>query len=340
MLRRISLLLFFMMTAHWAKGQVDTLYSSSGDRLIGELKSMNRGVAVLKTKYSDKNFQIEWEDLSGIVVNRHHVIYLRDGSKLVGGIKVADLKSKEILLYSDRGEVIKHMDDIVQILAVEAQFWQRMYVSVDAGYSIQKANNVQQISANAHLKYQAPGWSVQGDYGQLGTTQDNVDPVDRIDGGVRFVVDVGGRSMTFLSAEFLSNNEQAIDFRVTGVIGYGYYFVRSMHLHWVGGAGAAYTYEDFGDDELSIDNSLEAAVIMQFNVYDYKDFSLLTQLSFYPGITNGGRLRLNTDIDLKYEFPFDLYIKFGFRDNFDNRPVSSGARNDYVFQTTIGWEWD
>ena len=60
---------------------------------------------------------------------------------------------------------------------------------------------------------------------------------------------------------------------------------------------------------------------------------------FYPSITDPGRLRTDSNLDLKYELPMDFYINLGISFNYDNRPAEGASEIDYVFYTGFGWEW-
>ena len=79
---------------------------------------------------------------------------------------------------------------------------------------------------------------------------------------------------------------------------------------------------------------------LELNMFDIKDFSLLTNLTVYPGITEGGRFRSDFSLDLKYDLPLDFFIKLGGTYNYDNKPVEGASTNDYVIQATFGWEKD
>jgi len=50
-------------------------------------------------------------------------------------------------------------------------------------------------------------------------------------------------------------------------------------------------------------------------------------------------MRFDFKVDLKYDLPLDFYIKLGYTQNFDNRPVEGASQNDYVIQTSFGWEF-
>ena len=44
--------------------QTDTLIFKNGNMVVGEIKSMSRGVIQIETDYSDSDFMIEWEKVN------------------------------------------------------------------------------------------------------------------------------------------------------------------------------------------------------------------------------------------------------------------------------------
>ena len=50
----------FIGSAGVAYGQ-DVVITTSGDRLVGEIKRVEKDVLTLETAYSDSDFKIEWE---------------------------------------------------------------------------------------------------------------------------------------------------------------------------------------------------------------------------------------------------------------------------------------
>ena len=86
-------------------------------------------------------------------------------------------------------------------------------------------------------------------------------------------------------------------------------------------------------------NSAEAFAGLEINMYDIGDLSLLSSLVVYPSFTDEGRIRSDFMFDLKYDFPLDLYIKLGYTFNYDNQPAEGASDTDYLFQTTVGWDF-
>ena len=54
------------MLSIYVQAQTDKVYSITGDVIVGELKSMSRGVLVFDTDYADSDFKIDWDEVDGI----------------------------------------------------------------------------------------------------------------------------------------------------------------------------------------------------------------------------------------------------------------------------------
>jgi hypothetical protein len=50
----------------------DVVTTTSGDRLVGEIKRVEKDVLPLETAYSDADFKIEWEDVAALESNEDY----------------------------------------------------------------------------------------------------------------------------------------------------------------------------------------------------------------------------------------------------------------------------
>jgi len=72
--------------------------------MVGEVKSMNRGVIVIETDYSDSDFKIEWEKVSEIYSRQEYIISLDNGERMTTTIQTDPSdKSKLFLDWSGAG---------------------------------------------------------------------------------------------------------------------------------------------------------------------------------------------------------------------------------------------
>lgn len=341
MLKKIHIALLFSLVFIFSSyAQNDKVYSKTGDILIGELKSMQNGVLLFDTDYADSKFQIDWDEISGLEIGDGHIIYTADGNRYRGALVPLHGDARLIRLVMADSEITMTLDEIVAIASLEKKFEDRIIISIDAGMSITKANNVRQTSASGNVSYRGDKWSLAANFSNVGTTQDNVEPIDRSEGGIAFTRDIYGNSMFMGGTEFLSNSEQQLDLRSTARGGFGYYLIRNSSMYFLAGGGLALSNEKYGGDDPTRQNSIEGLGITEFNAYNMGDLSFQAKLNTYPSISDFGRWRINADISLKYDLPFDFYIKLSYIHNYDSDPLIDVSKNDYVFKTSLGWEWD
>lgn len=333
----VTVFLFIMLSVR-LMGQTDKVYTINGDILIGEVKSMHKGVLVFDTDYADSKFQIDWEEITGIEIDNDHLIYTEDGSRYRGSLMPLVGEGRLTRVITSEGEFTMTLSRIVEIVSLENKFWDRINISIDAGLTITKANNVRQRSIASNLNYRGDKWLMTAYFNDVGTTQDSISPVDRTEGGLTMTRDIFGNAVAFAGIEFLSSSEQTLDLRSTGKLGGGYYFIRNNGVYFFGGAGLAVSHEKYAGEDAS--NNLEGLGQVEFNAYNKGDFSLMAKLMVYPSISDAGRWRINSDISFKYDLPFDFYIKLSLTHNFDNKPPNNVSTTDYSFHTSLGWEWN
>jgi len=321
--------------------QKDTLISSTGDIIIGEIKSMNRNVLIFDTDYADSEFEVEWANVKGLVSSEPLQIYTTNGEKLKGKINYIEGKDGVLVITGSEKDGDYPMGEIVEIATTNSKFLDRIYISIGAGYSFTKANHVTQLTTNGRVSYKADNWLLGGGFNNVVTNQDGVDATSRNEANVDFNRDIVGRAFAFAGMEFLANSEQNLDLRTTSKVGVGYYFVRENGFLFQGGVGLANANEKYGAPDNTTENSFEGLGAVEVDAYDIGDFSFRAKVNAFPSFSNAGRVRINSDVSLKWDLPLDFFIKTSLIHNYDSKPLVAGnSKSDYVFQTSIGWEWD
>jgi len=335
-------------------GQNDTLRLKNNDMIVGDLKSMDRGVLTIEPSYSDSDFKITWEDILEVNAQQRYLITLSNGQRINGRFKSQG--EGKIFIDNEEGEdLVVNLDDIVNIKSVDSGFLSRLSAAIDFGFSLTKANNQRQLNGNLRLGYLEDRWSASMYYNTLITNQDGVDEIQRNDGGLGYKYFLPKDWNLGADLTFLRNTEQSLDLRTTAKLGLGNFVVRSNAMYWLLTVGAAYNSETFApvlnpDNGMFIQspdrNSVEAFFGTELNLYDIGDLNLLTNVVVYPTIVNddnveSGRFRTDFRFDAKYDdfILNDLYIRAGFTLNYDNRPVEDGREVDYIFTTGFGWSW-
>lgn len=329
-------LLFYMANVN---AQTDSLVLKNGNIIVGEIKSMDKGVLTIETNYSDKDFAIEWSGVKEIYTKSIFLITLSDGRRMNGSVQSIEAGTK-VSIVSTTGEKIESsITDIVFLKGVKSNFWSRFSANIDVGLSVTKANNLTQLSANTRAGYLADKWQAEAYYNMLNSSQDSVETTKRIDGGLSYKYFLQRDWYLATSLNFLSNTEQALRLRTTGKLGGGKFLTHTNRQYWAAGAGLSFNNESFSNGDPKR-NSLEAYGGSELNLFDIGDLNLLSSFYAYPSLTESGRWRTDFKFDAKYDLPLDFYIKLNLTWNYDNRPAIAGNQHDYVLAFSFGWEWD
>ena len=330
-------LAFFAMTSLQLSAQIDSLRFTTGDYVLGEVSSMQRGVLVIETDYSDSDFTIEWKKITWIKTESQFLITLANGEKYFGHLESQTDSTVNIL--TEEGEsLLVDQEDIVYLSAYDDKFLDRLSASISVGLDMAKANNLRQFSTRSSLGYKAEKWNTGASLYNLTSAQDDVDDIQRTEADVSFSYLLPYKLYGIATVSYLSNTEQNIDNRVNAQLGAGRFLIQNNDLDWGVKLGANRNIERYSNDTEDRE-SWEGFLGTDFNVFDLGDLDLLLSLMAYPSITEAGRWRTDSKFDIKYEFPMDIFIKMGFSLNYDNRPAEGASETDYVFNISVGWDW-
>jgi hypothetical protein len=320
-----------------AISQIDSLEFKNGNIIDGEIKSLERGIVVVSTDYSDSDFKIEWDQIHKIKTESFFFITLSDGRKYYGQLQSVSI-DRILLVTEDNQRIEARHIDIVYLLPLEKTFWDRLSASIDVGFSLTKAQNLRQFNTRSSIGYKEKKWSTDASFNSIYSTQDSIEATARNEGMMSFRYILPRRWYPIASVSFLTNTEQRLDLRMNVQIGMGKFIIRTNSSYWGAKLGVNRNVERYSN-ETPDRESWEAYVGSELDLYNIGDLNLLTSLMIYPGITARERYRSDFVFDLKYDLPYDFYIKLGLSANYDNRPAEDASELDYVFQTGFGWEW-
>jgi len=318
--------------------QTDSLILSNGNVIVGEIKSMNRGVIQIETDYSDSDFKIEWDQVSEIYSPRTYLITLSDGTRVNKPINTNPDNPHQVIIGDGAASRTVDLIDLVYINPLDKNFISRLSAAVSIGYNFTKSNNLSQLSSRISLGYLADFWSLNGSLDMVLSTQDEAEDISRTDGLISFRYFLKHDWYLIGKADFLSNDEQKLALRSAFSAGLGKFLVHTNQVQLGISAGGVWNDETYTDETIEDKSSQEVFLGGQFDIFDIGDLSLFTGVTVYPSISESGRIRTDFKFDLKYDLPLDFYINFGYTLNFDNQPVEGASKSDYVLQTTFGWD--
>ena len=333
---RIGLCLtVFATTTGVAYAAGDVVVTTSGDRLVGEIKSVEKDVLTLETDYSDADFKIKWDKIVSIESNRQFLVETFDGKRISGPLK-ADAQKKAAVVVADADV---RLPDVSMVQPFERGFWSRFDAGLDLGYSLTKTNSAKQLSLGGNLSYRDERNLDTMFVNVFRSSQDNAPETQRWDLGNDFRHLLGTRWYVNTTQDLLNSEEQGLDLRTTIGGGAGRYLFRSGSQYLALGGGLAWTNENYTDAALPSENSAEAYIGTEFMTEKLGFTDLLTRFSYYPSLTISGRQRVNFRFDLDFNLPGDWYFRVGFFDNYDSRAPAGFSENDYGWSNAFGFKF-
>ncbi len=337
MLKPLGIILVFLsFTGLYA--QNDTITLKNKDVIVGEVKTLTTNVLTMETSYSDKDFQIEFDKVIDMRIQRNCIITLTQGRRRFGHIRSE--KTGTVTITQEDGTVeIVPIKQVLSLQEIEDKFWSRFTGRIDLGFNITKANNNRQLTLGSQLSYSGERWLLRTGLDVLNSDQDNVEETKRLDAHLE-AVRVLARDW-YIAGEitYLRNTEQALDARISPTLAGGKFVVNNSKMYLSLGGGLVYNLENYVDESLN-KTSTEILLSANINLFNVKDFSLTSGIKSFPSLSESGRFRTDYNLTLKYDLPLDFYIKGSLTINYDNQPAIEGNDLDYIVTTGLGWEFN
>jgi putative salt-induced outer membrane protein YdiY len=318
--------------------QHDTLWVKNGNVLFGEIKGLNSAVLQMETPYSDDDFTIDYDQVTKMVIERRCLIILVGGERLFGFIRSKE--DGKVTIYSTEGtREGLDLNQITTIQVIKKKWVNRISGYIDIGFNLTKANNQRQLNIDGGVSYTGFKWIINGKVSSLFANQDNVEQTERtsIDAQVNRLI--SDKWYLIASGSFLSNTEQDLKGRYSAKLGAGRFLAITDRLLWGLGTGLNLNIEEYDDSTLNKE-STELFVSSRFNMFDFKDLSLDTNIEIYPSLSEKGRVRVDYNLNVKYDLPYDFYIKTSFQFNYDNQPPETASQFDYIITSGFGWSFN
>lgn len=354
---KLGIFLIFVLFSRIANGQNDTLVFKNNDFMVGEIKTMDKGILTIETDYSNSDFKIDWKEIKRVYSKVNYLITLSDGRRYNGTIRSASDSLISIKPYDPVGiQLLKKKSSKVQktdslgaeglevplyhlvyLNALDEGFWSRLSLNFDAGVNFTKANEFRQFTFNSGVGYLADRWKGNLNYNRLRSVQSDTDPIQRSELAFNYNYFLPKDWFLLYNLNMLSNTEQLLDLRTSNMVGLGKYIIHTNQTYLGFQGGINLNNEKFSNAETA-NQTAESFFATQYNIYDIGDLDILSTLVAYPSLSTKGRVRSDFKLDFRYEFAFDLYFKISTSVNYDNTPTEGASKTDYIFQTTIGWK--
>ncbi|MDN3204825.1 DUF481 domain-containing protein [Algoriphagus sediminis] len=352
--KSLQILFFFLIGtfgvffSSFAQNVQDTVFIENGDRIIGEIKQLSKGTLSIKPSYANATIQLNWNEIIGLQSNRNFIFTLNAGERALVELERLEgdsLSFRPLQIYlkrrtSDRFYGVERLKigkgEISHIEIEKKGFFNRLDGDVSLGINLAKANKLRQTALRSRLSYQGGRFATAVSFNGIRSTQNETQDISRTDGGLLIIYLITNRWFALTRANFLSNTEQLLDIRMDLKLGSGWYVIQKPKQELSTSAGWNLNLERFSNlAETSQSSELTYGFTFSREIFD--KLSVQGQFIGFSGITQKGRFRSDSRVDVKYTIVKDLFLKVGGTYNYDNQPAENASRSDYVIQTTVGW---
>jgi len=316
--------------------KTDLVFLNNGDRITCEIQQLNRGILQVKTD-DIGTVNVEWEDVDSLSSGSQFRVEEAAGTKHLGTLL---LTRDGVLQISGGGQVWEAAQlAVVEIVAVEASYWEQLDGFINLGFSYTKSKGLSQFTTNVSVSRTTDIRMLSLDLSSIVTSEDDEETRRRIDATFIYARLFEGPPFAIGSASAQRNDELGLKLRLLISAGGGAYFVASNHNQLAAALGLSVNQEQ---SDVSTDQSynLDAFLTVEHSVFrhDYPKTDISSQITVYPGLSTWGSLRGEVDISASREIVKDLNIVLSFYDSYDNQPADpSSPENDYGIVTSLGW---
>jgi putative salt-induced outer membrane protein YdiY len=337
----VALLVLACFPAHGKVSRKDVVIMKNGDRLTGEVKRLENGVLYISTDYFSGSIGLDWLQVERVESTAGFQVTLEDGERVTGKIEkvpAEQASDKDFSVTSPAGQTRTAAPEVVSIESSKESFWRQLTGSIDVGYDYTSGNSLTSLSSDASVNYLAPKWFGGLSFNSSFSGQQNASQTNLIEGQTLDGIYLNRNSFLVGLGDFLHSSQQDLDLRSTLGGGYGRYLIRNNlnTLAWLG--GLVYTHEDFaiGTGRPS-DQSIEALLGAQYQLFHFDRYSLQSQLLVFPGLSDAGRVRATTKSTFSMKLTNNFHLDFSFWDNFDSRPPFNSKGNELGVSNSLGW---
>lgn len=326
-----------------ARPAKDVLHFKNGDKWTCEIKKLDHGYLYVGLDYVDGTVNVDWSTIESIESSQLFVVTDANGVVHIGSISTSHGGTDQITsLTVNTGPTSTTISKsrVASIQQTEPSFWQDFHGGISTGFNFAKNNNQTQYNLNANVNYIRRYWLVssqlQSSFSGSISTPSNLHN------------DLSTYALRTLSAknyvlvgfsDFLKSDEQQLALRAVLGGGAGKILRNTEASRIVLIGGAVWTHERYQTSDTPTFDSAEglAGAILEYFRFKTTNFSMTTFA--YPGLSDIGRLRVDSKAAVKYQLIKNLYVNFSVYLNYDSKPPRQTSKSDYGASSSLGWSF-
>jgi len=318
-----------------AAQRTDVIQMINGDKVTGEIKTLEKGTLTYKTDNLG-TLSIKWDQVARVIASRRFEVETTLGIRYLGSLAAAGLG--QITVTEGGFAVTLTLAEVVRITPIGRTFWNQLDGYLDVGFNYTRSSQIVQFNVDHQTKWVRPSFSfnllVQSTLTKEPDSADSGRSILRL----TYLRRRGTRWLAGGAAQADRNRDQGIELRTSGTFIVGRLLVTTNRAESAFGVGISVN-EEYAVDAPRTTNS-EALVGYDFSYFTlhYPKTGVDLNARLMPGLNQWGRVRAEVNTSVRRELLRDFTVSISFYDTYDSRPPGEGAlKNDVGVVTSVGW---
>ena len=338
-LLKLTAICFFTLSAPIAHANTDVVVFLNGDRLTGELKSLERGLLRFKTDATN-TIRIEWDKVAYVSSDQNVQVETEEGLRFLGSLSWPP-RSGEIVVETISGAFELDANRIVKLTPIKETVTGRFDGQLALGYNFTKASKVKQLNVGLDLDYRTELRIFSLDLDAVTSDTGDTEASQRNNLNFTYRRLRANRWVNTGLFRLTRNDELGLDMRTSVGGGIGRIMRQSSSSALLLEGGVTINKENnAGGVEGENTWELYSSVNWDWWRYDLPELDLSADWQLFPSLSESGRLRSEFDITFRWEFIDDFFWSLSYYNSYDSRPKDpSASKTDYGVNTSVAWDF-
>jgi putative salt-induced outer membrane protein YdiY len=341
-------LAIFLSAGLAARTKTDVVVMSNGDRFTCEIKKLERGVLYASFDYVDGTVSLQWSKVARVESSQLFIVYVQDGSIYEGAIRTAVTGAQqpvamEVLEATAQPAALPQAN-VVELAPASQSVWRRFSGNIDTGLMYTRGNDTTQYNVGAALRVRGEHWRAAADFASSFSKSSGVDAATRHQSRLWARRLIGGKRAWYYAgaAEFLQSSQQGIELQAFYGGGMGRFIKDTNSARFAVTAHLALLQTRYAPHlgDQSSPNALATVITGDLHLFKFKKSSFDMTASVLPVLTEAGRFRSYLNSAYSIQVINNLWFKFSFYGNWDNRPPKAFSGSDYGVSSGITYSFN
>jgi len=339
----LTLAMFAFSSLAAAKSLDDIVVLNNGDRMTGEIKSLDHGELKFKSPYMLDPVSLDWPKVARLESKDNYIIVLTNGQVLTARIRLdttATASEQSFVMNRGTDSIGVKQTEVITIRLADQRFWSQLNGSIDYGFSYTSGNSQYQTQLTISTNYNGEGYVVGADMSSVFSGQSGGESTRRNTFNGKYWRLFTRRWFYGGMVEVLSSDQQSLDLRtaLAGAVGRTMVQTSRTSLSVFGGIGVA--RERYSSDQPQPrTTTAESLVGLDFSTFRFRSLDINSRFLVWPSLTEPGRVRMGLNSNFRVELVKDLFWNLNLYENFDSHPLVNAKRNDLGITTSFGWKF-